>query len=203
MEFFSFINIGGTIAFAASGTLAAMRKKLDIFGLLVIAFVTSVGGGTIRDVLIGHLPVRWILDSSIILLIIGAAAVTVIFRSKIEHLDKTLTFFDSLGLGFFALRGIQEGIAIQLNIPSCIILGTITACFGGVIRDILLNEIPALFRTGQLYATVCIMGGMVFFALQKLNIAADLIDLITILFIFGIRTLAIKKNISLPKINKI
>lgn len=203
MEFFTFINIGGTIAFAASGTLAAMRKKLDIFGLLVISFVTSVGGGTIRDVLIGHLPVRWILDSSIILIIIGAATVTVIFRNKIEHLDKTLTFFDSLGLGFFALRGIQEGIAIQLNIPSCIILGTITACFGGVIRDILLNEIPALFRTGQLYATVCIMGGMVFFALQKLNIAADLIDLITILFIFGIRTLAIKKNISLPKINKI
>ena len=195
MEFFTFINIGGTIAFAASGTLAAMQKKLDIFGLIVIAFVTSVGGGTIRDMLIGHLPVRWILDSSIILLIIGVAGVTVIFRSKIEHLDKALTFFDSLGLGFFALRGLQEGIAVQLNVPSCIILGTITACFGGVIRDILLNEIPALFRTGQLYATVCIMGGMLFFALQKLNLSPDLIDVITILFIFGVRTLALKKNI--------
>lgn len=202
MEFFTFINIGGTIAFAASGTLAAMRKDLDIFGVLVIAFVTSVGGGTIRDMLIGHLPVRWILDSSIILLIIGAAAITVVFRSKIDHLDKTLTFFDSLGLGFFALRGIQEGIAVQLNIPSCIILGTITACFGGVIRDILLNEIPALFRTGQLYATVCIIGGSLFFALQQLNISAEIVDIITVLTIFGIRTLAIKKNIHLPKINK-
>lgn len=202
MELFTFINIGGTIAFAASGTLAAMRKQLDIFGLLVIAFVTSVGGGTIRDMLIGHLPVRWIQDSSIILIIIGSAAVTVIFRSKIDHLDKALTFFDSLGLGFFALRGIQEGIAVELSIPSCIILGTITACFGGVIRDILLNEIPALFRTGQLYATVCIMGGLVFFSLQKLNISAELVDLITVAFIFGMRTLAIKKNISLPKINK-
>jgi len=202
MEFFTFINIGGTIAFAASGTLAAMRKDLDIFGLLVIAFVTSVGGGTIRDMLIGHLPVRWILDSSIILLIVGAAGVTVIFRSKINHLDKTLTFFDSLGLGFFALRGIQEGIAVQLNVPSCIILGTITACFGGVIRDILLNEIPSLFRTGQLYATVCIIGGIIFFALQRLNISAEVIDIITVLTIFGIRTLVIKKNISLPKINK-
>lgn len=202
MEFFTFINIGGTIAFAASGTLAAMQKKLDIFGLVVIAFVTSVGGGTIRDMLTGHFPVRWIQDSSIILLIIGAAAVTVIFRSKINHLDKALTFFDSLGLGFFALRGIQEGIAIQLSIPSCIILGTITACFGGVIRDIMLNEIPALFRTGQLYATVCILGGIVFFALQRTSLSGDLIDIITILFIFGVRTLAIKKNISLPKINK-
>ena len=202
MEFFSFINIAGTIAFAASGTLAAMRKNLDIFGVLVIAFVTSVGGGTIRDMLIGHLPVRWILDSSIILLIIGVTGLTVLFRSKIDHLDKTLTFFDSLGLGFFALRGIQEGIAVQLNIPSCIILGTITACFGGVIRDILLNEIPALFRTGQLYATVCIIGGCLFFVLQQLNISDELIEITTVLFIFGIRTLAIKKNIHLPKINK-
>lgn len=202
MEFFNYINIAGTIAFAASGTLAAMRKDLDIFGLIVIAFVTSVGGGTIRDMLIGHLPVRWILDSSIILLIIAVAMVTVVFRNRIEHLDKTLTFFDSLGLGFFALRGIQEGITAQLNVPSCIILGTITACFGGVIRDILLNEIPALFRTGQLYATVCIIGGSLYFALRKLDITVELLDIITVFVIFGIRMLAIKKNISLPKINK-
>lgn len=202
MELYTFINLGGIIAFAASGTMAAIRKDLDIFGLIVIALVTSVGGGTIRDMLIGHFPVRWIMESSIIILIISVAMITVIFRSKIVHLDKTLTLFDSLGLGFFALRGIQEGIAVNLNMPSCIILGTITACFGGVIRDILLNEIPALFRTGQLYATVCILGGILFFSLQKLNISSDLIDIITVLFIFGIRTLAIKKNISLPKINK-
>ncbi|UTA69290.1 trimeric intracellular cation channel family protein [Emticicia sp. 21SJ11W-3] len=202
MEFFTFINIGGTIAFAASGTMAAMRKDLDIFGLVVIAFVTSVGGGTIRDMLIGHLPVRWILDSTIIILIVMVAMVTVIFRHRIVHLDKTLTLFDSLGLGFFALRGIQEGISAGLNVPSCIILGTITACFGGVIRDIFLNEIPALFRTGQLYATVCIIGGSFYFALRKLNLSVEVIDIITVLCIFGIRTLAISKNISLPKINK-
>ncbi|PLK45730.1 trimeric intracellular cation channel family protein [Emticicia sp. TH156] len=202
MEFFTFINIGGTIAFAASGTMAAMRKDLDIFGLVVIAFVTSVGGGTIRDMLIGHLPVRWILDSTIIILIVMVAMVTVIFRHRIAHLDKTLTLFDSLGLGFFALRGIQEGISAGLNVPSCIILGTITACFGGVIRDILLNEIPALFRTGQLYATVCIIGGSFYFALHKLTLSVEVIDIITVLCIFGIRTLAISKNISLPKINK-
>ena len=121
-------------------------KKLDVFGLAVIAFVTSVGGGTIRDILIGHLPVKWILDSSIVLLIAGVTLITVLFKKRIEKLDKTLTFFDSLGLGFFTLRGIQEGIAVQLDIPSCLILGTITACFGGVIRDILLNEIPTIFK---------------------------------------------------------
>jgi uncharacterized membrane protein YeiH len=200
VEFYTFINIGGTIAFAASGTLAGIRKKLDVFGLAVMAFVTSVGGGTIRDILIGHLPVRWILDSSIVLLIIGVTGITIIFKNKIEGFDKTLTFFDSLGLGFFTLRGIQEGIAIQLDIPSCLILGTITACFGGVIRDILLNEIPMLFRK-EIYATACILGGIVFFVLQKFNFSPQIIEIITILTIFGIRIIAVKMNISLPKID--
>lgn len=199
VEIYTFINIGGTIAFAASGTLAGIRKKLDVFGLAVMAFVTSIGGGTIRDILIGHLPVRWLLDSSIILLILAITAITTIFKNRIETLDKTLTFFDSLGLGFFTLRGIQEGIAIQLDIPSCLILGTITACFGGVIRDILLNEIPTLFRK-EIYATACILGGIVFFLLQKLNIPSIFVDIVTILTIFSIRLIAVKLNISLPKI---
>lgn len=201
MEFYTFINIGGTIAFAASGALAGIRKKLDVFGLAVMAFVTSVGGGTIRDILIGHLPVKWILDSSIVLLIGGVTLVTILFKNRIEKLDKTLTFFDALGLGFFTLRGIQEGIAIQLDIPSCIILGTITACFGGVVRDILLNEIPTIFRKEIIYATTCILGGIIFFLLQKLNISAQIIELITILSIFGIRLIAVKLNITLPKVD--
>lgn len=200
VEFYTFINIGGTIAFAASGTLAGIRKKLDVFGLAVMAFVTSIGGGTIRDILIGHLPVRWILDSSIVLLIIGITLITILFKNKIEALDKTLIFFDSLGLGFFTLRGIQEGIAIQLDMPACLILGTITACFGGVIRDILLNEIPTLFRK-EIYATACILGGLVFFLLQKFQISPEIVEALTILTIFGIRLIAVKMNISLPKIN--
>ncbi len=101
MEFFTIINIGGTIAFAISGTLAGIRKQLDIFGLLVIAFVTSIGGGTIRDMLIGHLPVRWLLDSSVILLITGTFILTIFLKKHIDKIDKTLTLFDSLGLGFF------------------------------------------------------------------------------------------------------
>jgi len=200
VEFYTFINIGGTIAFAASGTLAGIRKKLDVFGLAVIAFVTSVGGGTIRDILIGHLPVKWILDSSIVLLIAGVTLITVLFKKRIEKLDKTLTFFDSLGLVFFTLRGIQEGIAVQLDIPSCLILGTITACFGGVIRDILLNEIPTIFRK-EIYASACILGGIVFFLLQKFNISDEIIEIITILTIFGLRLIAVKMNISLPKVD--
>ncbi len=199
MEFFTIINIGGTIAFAVSGTLAGIRKQLDIFGLSVIAFVTSIGGGTIRDVLIGHFPVRWLLDSSVILLIIGIAVLTILFKNHIEKLDKTLTLFDSLGLGFFTLRGIQEGIAINLDLMACIILGTITACFGGVIRDTFLNEIPTLFKK-EIYATACIIGGLLYFLLRKIGLPTELIETLTVMSIVGIRLFAVKKNISLPKI---
>ena len=199
MEFFTIINIGGTIAFAVSGTLAGIRKQLDIFGLSVIAFVTSIGGGTIRDVLIGHFPVRWLLDSSVILLIIGIAVLTILFKNHIEKLDKTLTLFDSLGLGFFTLRGIQEGLAIDLDLMACIILGTITACFGGVIRDTFLNEIPTLFKK-EIYATACIIGGLLYFLLRKMGLPTELIETLTVMSIVGVRLFAVKKNISLPKI---
>lgn len=199
MEFFSLIDIGGTVAFAVSGTLAGLRKKLDLFGLIVIAFAPAIGGGTIRDVLIGHLPVRWITDSKVIILIVSVAILTILLRNQIEKLDKTLTFFDSLGLGFFTIRGIQEGLLINMDVISCTILGTVTACFGGVLRDILLNEIPILFRK-EIYATACILGSFVYFSLRKVGITEELVDFITISVIFGIRILAIKKNISLPRI---
>ena len=201
MEFFTFINIGGTVAFVASGALAGIRKKLDFFGVMVIAFVTSIGGGTLRDILIGNLPVKWILDSSVILLMLTVSIITIFFRKYIEKLDSTLVFFDTLGLGFFTLRGIEEGIKTHLSTPSCIILGTITACFGGVIRDIMLNEIPTIFRK-EIYATVCILGGMVYFGLKHLSFAEGVINSITFVLIISIRFWVIKKNISLPKIEK-
>ena len=165
-----------------------------------MAFVTSVGGGTIRDILVGHLPVKWILDSSIVLLIVGITPNTFLFKNRLEKLDKTLIFFDLLGLGFFKPRGIQEGIAVQLAIPLCLILGTITACFFSMIRDIFLNEIPTLFRK-VIYVTACNLGGIIFFLLQKLNVSAQIIEIISIISIVGVRLVAVKMNISLPKVD--
>lgn len=199
MEVLSFINIGGTIAFVASGALAGLRKKLDIFGVIVIAFVTAIGGGTIRDLLIGINPVKWIADSSIITLIVAVALVTIFLRRHIIKLDKTLLLFDTLGLGFFTIKGIEEAINAGLSIQSCIVLGTITACFGGVLRDILLNEIPVIFSK-EIYATVCIVGGMVYFLLLHLQVSVSITQLVTFIVIVIFRFLAILFNFSFPKI---
>ena len=201
MEIFSYINIGGTIAFVASGTLAGIRQKLDIFGILVIAFVTAIGGGTLRDLLIGQSPVKWLMDVNIIYLIVGVSLATILFRKYIDKLDKTLLFFDTLGLAFFTIKGIEVGLETQLRTPSCIILGTITACFGGVIRDILLNEVPTIFSK-EIYATACIVGGISFFVFKNFDISQTLLELLTFIIIIGIRFFAVKTNFTLPKIEK-
>lgn len=199
MEIFSFITIGGTIAFAASGALAGIRRNLDIFGVAVIAFVTSVGGGTLRDILLGQFPVKWLLDTKIVLLIVIVSILTVIFKNRINKLDKTLVFFDTLGLGFFTIKGIEAGVGAGLSWPSCVILGTITACFGGVIRDIMLNEIPTLFRK-EIYATACIVGGFMYFFVLNFVGLKDYLEVLVFVIIILIRFMAIRFNISLPNI---
>lgn len=201
MEIFSYINIGGTIAFVASGALAGIRQKLDIFGILVIAFVTAIGGGTLRDLLIGQSPVKWLMDVNIIYLIVGVSLITILFRKYIDQLDKTLLFFDTLGLAFFTIKGIEVGIETHLSTPSCIILGTITACFGGVIRDILLNEVPTIFSK-EIYATACIVGGIIFFVFKHFQVSPTILEILTFLIIVGIRFFAVKTNFTLPKIEK-
>lgn len=187
------------IAFVASGTLAGIRKRLDIFGVMVIGFVTSIGGGTIRDLLLGISPVKWLTDSKIILLILIVSLCTVFFRKRIERLDKTLLFFDTLGLGFFTIKGLEEGISAGLSVPSCLIIGTITACFGGVLRDILLNEIPTLFHK-EIYATACLIGGFLFFLLKYLNVPLAFIELATFIAVVSVRFAGIKTNFTLPNI---
>src|SRR5579862_8875579 len=138
----SAIEISGTVAFAVSGSFSAMQKRLDVFGVLIMGFVTAIGGGTIRDVLIGDTPVAWMRDYQLPLIILGTVIATILFKKYIKAFKITLFLFDALGLGLFTIIGIQKGLAAGLNPGVCVALGTITGCFGGVIRDILLNNIP-------------------------------------------------------------
>lgn len=194
---FHLLDLIGTMAFAMSGALTAMNKKLDPFGVFIIAFVTAVGGGTLRDVMIGRTPVGWMLDLNYVYVIVIGFILAILFRKKFDKLLTPLFLFDTIGLGVFTLIGLEKGISIGLHPLICISLGTITACFGGVIRDILCSEIPVVFRK-EIYATICILGGIVFFILRKLNVDNDILYLVTSLIIITLRIMAVKFKWYLP-----
>lgn len=195
---FDLLDFAGTIAFAVSGALIAMNKKLDAFGVFIICFVTAVGGGTLRDVLIGKTPVMWMHNLIYVYIIIATFFITILFRKHLDKLRKSMLFFDTIGLGIFTIIGLKKGLAIDLHPIICIALGTMTASFGGVIRDILCNEIPAVFRE-EIYATACIIGGVLFFMLLNLGVEENLNVILTTLCIIAIRFISIKYKWSLPK----
>ena len=194
---FHLLDIIGTMAFAMSGALTAMHKKLDPFGVFIIAFVTAVGGGTLRDVLIGRTPVGWMQNLQYVYVIILGFVLAILFRKKFDKLRTSLFLFDTIGLGVFTLIGLERGIMTGLHPVICIALGTMTACFGGVIRDILCTEIPTIFRR-EIYATICIFGGIVFFGLRKLNLEDDVLYLVTSVVIITVRLMAVKFKWYLP-----
>jgi uncharacterized membrane protein YeiH len=194
---FYIIDILGTFSFAVSGTSAAIRKRLDIFGVLIISFVTSVGGGTLRDILIGDTPVGWLRNATTINVVLIATATTVFFRSINKRFNYTLFLFDSLGLGLFTIIGIQKGMELRFSPGICVALGTVTGCFGGVARDILLNEIPVIFRR-EIYASACIIGGSIFYLLYILPLTNGWAQTVGIACIVLIRIVAVRYNLSLP-----
>jgi uncharacterized membrane protein YeiH len=198
-EVFTLIDILGTAAFSISGVFAAMEKKLDIFGIFIIAFITAIGGGTIRDVLIGDFPVSWMRSPNYPIVIFISAAIAILFFRMIKDYGKILLVFDSIGIGFFTVLGIQKGIAHNFSPGLCIALGTITACFGGLVRDIILNQIPQIFHK-EIYATACIFGGILYFVLRKTGLPEVAPDIICISVIVLVRLIAVKYNWSLPDI---
>lgn len=200
-EYFKLIDILGTIAFAISGVYAAMEKRLDLFGVIIIAFVTAIGGGTIRDLMIGDLPVSWIRNTNYTFVILATTLVVIFFRNLLKNFQKTLLVFDSIGLGLFTIVGIEKGIQFGLHPVVCVALGTITGCFGGVIRDMLINNIPVIFHK-EIYASACIAGGTVFFLLMISGVNTELNEAVCIVLIFLIRMLAIRYNWQLPGIYK-
>ncbi len=197
-QFLQIINIAGTIAFAVSGAFAAMEKKLDPFGVLIISFVTAIGGGTLRDVLVGNLPVNWLTNTTPLIVIFFSSLATMFFGSYIKHLATALFLFDALGLGLFTIVGVEVGTRFSFNAGICIALGTITACFGGVIRDVLLNKVPLIFQK-EIYALACIAGGTVYYFLKDSSISSDTAKIICILLIFAIRVIAVQYKLMLPR----
>ncbi len=196
--FILIIDIVGTFTFAVSGALAAMEKKLDPFGVLIISFVSSVGGGTLRDILVGKFPVWWINNEQATLVVLVGACVGLFFGKQVQRFTSLLTIFDAWGLGLFTMVGIEIALQKNLSIGICIALGTITACFGGVTRDVLLNNVPIIFRK-EIYATVSIIGGIVYFVMREIfDMKSFTAKVFCIVLIFVLRMIVVRKNIALP-----
>ena len=197
--FLHVIDILGTFSFAVSGAFFAMEKKLDPFGVLILSFVTAIGGGTLRDIMIGNLPVGWLRDETATIVIFIGAIGSMFFSQWLKKINATLFLFDALGLGLFTIIGIEKGMELNFSIGVCIALGTITASFGGVIRDVLLNNVPLIFRK-EIYALASIIGGLIYYLLKQSALNDDAAKIICILLILIIRLLAVKYKLSLPVI---
>ncbi|NAW51799.1 trimeric intracellular cation channel family protein [Elizabethkingia argentiflava] len=192
------IEMLGTIAFAMSGSFAAMQKKFDPFGVVIIAFITSVGGGTVRDLLL-NIHIFWMHDLTTCSIIFTTSIFSMIFKSLEKNFQVTLFIFDSFGLGLFTIIGLQKGLNADLHPIICVVLGTITGCFGGILRDVLLHKVPLIFRK-EIYATACIIGGTSFLLLSKYTDLSNAVTkILTILLIVIIRTLAVKYHWEMPK----
>ena len=199
MEFIYLLDILGTFAFAISGALVASEQKFDLFGVVIIAFVTAVGGGMLRDILINAHPINWIGDLNYIYIILVAVLATFLFKSKILPLYKTLFLFDTVGISVFTLLGLQKGLTFDLHPLVALIMGMISAVFGGVLRDVLTNKVPLIFEK-EIYASACLAGGVSYLILNYIEIPKDYNFIISASIIIIVRLIAVKFHLQLPKI---
>jgi uncharacterized membrane protein YeiH len=197
MNLFTLFDLLGTLAFAISGALAAIGKRFDPFGVFILALVTAVGGGSLRDILIGRQPVIWMTDLSYMLAIILGTLVAFIFHSRMKYLSKSLFLFDAIGLGIFTIVGTEIGLQADFHPMISISLGTLSAAFGGVIRDTLSNEVPVIFRK-EIYATASIAGGLAFVLLQSTGLEQSVIYVLTTAVVILIRLVAVRYRLALP-----
>ncbi len=199
MTIIYFLDLLGTFVFAISGMLAAANKQFDIFGAAVIAFVTAMGGGTLRDLLIGAQPVAWMQDLNYLSVIGLAVPLSYFFRSFILRLRRTMFLFDSIGIGLFTILGLQKTLDMGLHPVVALMMGVVSAVFGGVIRDLLSNQAPLIFRK-EIYATACMMGGILYLILSSFSLDYNIKVIGTVLFIIAIRIAAVRRHWSLPVI---
>lgn len=196
MNFIDIVDYTGTFAFAISGIRLASAKEFDWFGAYVVGLVTAIGGGTTRDLLLDVTPF-WMLQPSYII-ITGIALVAVILMGqKMKRFNNAFFIFDAIGLGLFVVVGIQRSIAAGFPFWVTIIMGMITGSVGGILRDILINELPLIFRK-DIYALACVFGGIVFYCCTLLKIPVEVSQISCAISVILIRVLAVKYHWSIP-----
>jgi uncharacterized membrane protein YeiH len=199
--FTNLLDLIGTFVFAISGIRLASRKQIDWFGAYIIGLVTAIGGGTARDVLLDTTPF-WMLDSKYFITTGVALLITIFFKDKLFKWGNTLFLFDAIGLGLFTIVGISKSVDAGFPFWVCILMGAITGSLGGVIRDVLLNEVPLLLRK-DIYALACVTGGIVYFICIHFSVPITITELIAAFIVILVRLVAVKFHIHLPVLNSI
>lgn len=199
MSFLDIILYIGTFVFAITGALKARAHKMDILGATVLAFVTAYGGGTLRDLLIGT-RVGWMNDNIPLLLVAGAVIAVFLFKQNLLMFEKTIFFTDAIGLAMFTAGGIEKSLSYGISESYSIVLGVMSATFGGLIADLLSGRQPSLFQKGELYATASAIGGIIYIVLKHLHVSANISLIICVAVVVIVRVVSKKKKIELPHI---
>lgn len=191
------LDLFGTAVFAISGVWVACRKDMDLFGALVLAFVTAVGGGTIRDVLLSATPVFWINDTLYLLIILATVMIAIVGRKWHGRSKWIMQVSDALGLAVFVVIGVTKSLSFGVEPMVAIMMGVLTGCGGGAIRDLLAGEIPMVLRK-EIYASAAMVGGAVLVFLEPLIQNIDISSIIAAAVVLVLRLLALYKDLSLP-----
>lgn len=195
-DFVTWCDYLGTFAFAISGIRLAASKGFDWFGAFVVGMVTAVGGGTLRDVLIDE-EVFWLVQPSYLIITALALLFTIAMRRLVVRANHSLFFFDAVGLGLFVVVGMAKTLDCGYAWWVAIVMGTITGSFGGLLRDILINEIPLILRK-DFYALACVAGGIIYILLSKLGLPVSMVQLLSASSVVGLRLLALLFGFGVP-----
>lgn len=191
----------GTFFFAISGALAIQDHHDDLFGAGFLGFVTAIGGGTLRDMMLGSYPLVWIGDIFFLYAILTGVIIAYLFYKSLVRLKRTFLFFDALGISFFTILGVEKALSLGVRPEIAAIMGMFSAVMGGVIRDVLTNETPVLFRK-EIYATACLAGAILYLILYEFGVDRHVNLIVSFLVIFIIRLLAVTYKLSLPSFRK-
>lgn len=194
------LELLGTFVFAISGALAVRDKEHDVFGAGFTGFVTAIGGGTLRDLLLDSHPLVWIGDIHFLYAILLGVLAAFVFPKILSRLRKTMFLFDTLGIAFFTVLGVEKSLSLGFRPEIAAIMGMFSAVMGGVIRDTLVNEIPILFRK-EIYASACLAGAILYLILNYFGLKRDINLLISISVIISIRLIAVRYKLSLPRLD--
>ncbi|WP_226389771.1 trimeric intracellular cation channel family protein [Penaeicola halotolerans] len=195
------LELIGVYVFAISGALAVQDKDQDWFGAGFTGFITAIGGGSLRDILLGSYPLVWIGDVWFFYAIIAGVVTTFLFYSLVARLRKTMFFFDTIGIGFFTVLGTEKALSLGVQPPIAVVMGMFSAVMGGVLRDTLTNEMPIIFRK-EIYATACLAGAILYITLDNFEVTRNFNLLASMSLIITIRLFAVRYKLSLPSLGK-